>query len=499
MIGWPVAALVGVLATASALGAGHLFAGLVAPNASPYLVVGNTAIDLTPQPVKAFAIRWFGEADKLALLAGMALVILLFAVFAGVASRRGPQPGITLIGLFGVVGVVAALVRPDRGAVGLLPALLAPVVGGCVFLWLHRTARMEPDVDRRRRFLLSSGTVVVAASASGLGGQVLSAGRSVESSRDAVRGRVPAQASVVPAGADFASVGSPTFLTPNRDFYRVDTALSVPQINADAWRLRVHGMVDRELVLSFDDLLRREPVTRTITMTCVSNEVGGPYISTAEFTGVPIRDVLAEAGVRPGAEQVFSTSVDGFTAGTPVDALMRPDREALLAYGMNGEPLPDEHGFPVRMVTGGLYGYVSATKWLVDMELTRFDRMTYWEQRGWAQQAPIKTESRIDRPKAFEKVPAGRFTAAGIAWAQPIGIDRVEVRVDGGPWRDAQLSTEVSTNTWRMWRLELDLPKGGHTLECRATDRSGYTQTPQRVPTVPDGATGWHSIFCTAR
>ncbi|GAB3684001.1 molybdopterin-dependent oxidoreductase [Saccharopolyspora tripterygii] len=489
-----IRAFSGVLAVVSALAAGHLLAGLVEQNASPFLAVGNSAIDLTPQPLKALAIRWFGEADKLVLLAGMAVVIGVLAVVAGLVSRRGPAPGAVLIAAFGMLGVAASIARPDVGAFGPLPSLLAILVGVGAFVALLRT---DPGTATgRRAFLLTAGGLAAGSLIAGFGGTAL-ARRPAGRAREALAGRLPAP-QPVPAGADFARAGTPTFRTPNADFYRVDTALVVPRVDPDAWRLRVSGMVGRELELSLDDLLRRRQETRTVTLTCVSNEVGGPYVSTADFTGVPIRDLLRETGVLPGAEQVFSTSEDGYTAGTPIAALTDPDRPALLAYGMNGQPLPAEHGFPVRMVVSGLYGFVSATKWLTDLELTTFDRQTYWEQRGWAQQAPIKVQSRIDRPKPFEKVPAGRFTAAGTAWAQPHGVDRVEVRVDGGPWREAQLSTEVSGHTWRMWRVELDLPSGGHTVECRATDRTGETQTPQRVPTVPDGATGWHSIFCTA-
>ena len=503
-----VAALVGVLAAVSALAAGHLVAGAFAPHASPFLAVGNTAIDLTPEPVKAFAIREFGSADKQVLLLGMAVVIVLLAVVSGLVSRRGPLPGCVLIALFGVTGVAATLARPDLPASAVTASVVAGVIGVAVFVWLHRlAARVVADraaesstEDGRRRFLLSSVASAVAAGMGGVIGQFASARGNVEATRRALGPIVPARRETpVPPGADFASAGTPSFITSNRDFYRVDTALSVPEVNVDDWRLRVHGMVGRELLLSFSDLLRRRQLEKTITLTCVSNDVGGPYISTARFAGVPIRDILLEAGVRPGAEQVFSRSVDGFTAGTPVDVLLDPGREALLAVGMNGEPLPAEHGFPVRMVTPGLYGYVSATKWLQSLELTTFDKDPYWAQRGWAKRAPIKTQSRIDRPRPFDKIPAGRTTVAGIAWAQHTGISGVEVRVDGGAWRATQLSTEVSADTWRMWRIDVELPPGGHTIECRATDRVGYTQTPQRQPPAPDGATGWHSVFVTAR
>lgn len=522
-----VAALCGVLAAAAAIGSGQLVAALVEPRSAPLLAVGNTAIDLTPEPVKQFAIRAFGESDKTALLAGMGVVLLVFAVLAGLVSRRGPRPGSVLVAAFGIVGLAAVLARPDVGVLGVLAPVVATAAGVWVFRWLHGAAADadaerdasggarsgdEPGSDRetesggergpgRRRFLVSSVAVAAGAGVAGGLGSLTTGGRSGGSpaAQQAI-GRAlnapPAQP--VPAGADFRADGTPTFITPNRDFYRVDTALSVPSVDLDSWRLRVHGMVDRELDLGFADLARFPRVTRTITMTCVSNEVGGPYISTAEFTGVPIRDVLLAAGVRPGAEQVFSTSADGFTAGTPTDALLEAERGALLAFGMNGEPLPARHGYPVRMVTPGLYGYVSATKWLTDLELTTFAKPAYWIERGWGQRGPIKLQSRIDRPSGFAKVPAGRNAVAGIAWAQTIGIDAVEVRVDGGPWLPAQLSTEVNDQTWRMWRADVDLAPGGHTVECRATDRNGQVQTPRRASVLPDGATGWHSVFCTA-
>ena len=349
----------------------------------------------------------------------------------------------------------------------------------------------------RRRLVLASAGVAVGAAAAGLIGQWRGGSGGVESSRQAIgplTAAVPAPA--IPAGSDFAALGTPTFITPNAAFYRIDTAnLSIPQVPAEDWSMRVHGMVDRELNLDYAALTARPLVEQTITLTCVSNEVGGDLISTANFIGVPLRDLLLEAGVRPGADQIFTTSTDGWTCGTPTDVVMQPDRGALLAIGMNGEPLPLEHGFPVRMVVPGLYGFVSATKWLADMELTTFDaKQSYWLQRDWAQRAPIKTQSRVDKPKPFERVPAGRVTAAGIAWAQPNGVQRVEVRVDQGPWRPAELATEVSGDTWRMWRAELDLGPGSHSVSSRATDKTGYTQVEERVEPIPDGATGWHSV-----
>ncbi|GAA2795358.1 molybdopterin-dependent oxidoreductase [Saccharopolyspora taberi] len=459
------------------------------------LAVGNTAIDLTPAPVKDFAIRIFGTADKSALLIGMALVIGALAVAGGLLSRRAPWPGVILIGAFGLLGIAAVAVRPDFAPAALLAPLAAPVTGIWAFLTLHRAVSADEAGTRpdRRRFLTTSVSLAASAGVAGAVGAFAGSGTGADESRRLAGARIP-PVTPPPPGADFTGSGGVPFLTPNRNFYRIDTALSVPQLRAEDWRLRLHGMVDRELDLGYEDLLRRGLIIRTITLACVSNEVGGDLISTAEFHGVPVRDLLLEAGVRPGAQQLFTTSADGFDTGTPLDVLLEADRDAMLAVGMNGEPLPFEHGFPVRMVVPGLYGYVSATKWLVDAEVTTFDRRHYWEKRGWAKQAPVKTQSRIDRPRPRSSVPAGPVTVAGVAWAQHTGIDRVEVRVDGGPWREAELATDVGRDTWRMWRVTFHLPPGQHVVECRATDRAGRTQTGNRQPVLPDGATGWHSV-----
>ncbi|MGI5498942.1 molybdopterin-dependent oxidoreductase [Lentzea sp. CA-135723] len=494
--------VIGLVSVAAALAAGHLVAGLVSPLASPFLAVGNTAIDLTPHPVKDFAIRTFGENDKLVLLGGMAVVLAGLGVVAGLLSRRGPWPGTALAGLLGLLGIAAVLARPTTTTWAVLAPVASLVVGVLAFRWLwsrEKPAETAAGTPGRRRFLVSTAAIAAGAGVAAVGGQWLAGRVDVEASRRAITLRPRVKAPEIPFDADFVREGTPPFMTPLDKFYRVDTALSIPRLRAEDWRLRVHGMVDNEMVLTYDDLLRRPLEEKTITLVCVSNEVGGPYISTANFIGVSLPDLLREAGVRPGSDQLATRSVDGWTCGTPVESIMAPGSNAMLAIGMNGEPLPLERGFPVRMVVPGLYGYVSATKWLVDVELTTFDAFDpYWVQRTWAKKAPVKTMSRIDRPKSFERVPAGKFVAAGIAWAQHTGIDRVEVRVDGGPWQDTTLSTEVNVDTWRMWRVELDLKEGNHTVECRATDRNGRTQTDQRAAPIPDGATGWHSMVFTS-
>lgn len=498
-----VAALTSVLAAGAALAVGHLAAGVLNPQASPFLAVGNTAVDLAPAPLKEFAIRSFGTYDKLVLLLGMGVVLIGVAVAAGLLSRRSPWPGTVITVVLGVVGVAAVLGRPDLGTADLLAPVAGLVAGVLVFRWLHalaarRRVPAEETDTGRRRFLTVSAGVAVGAGVAGAGGQLLATRVDVESSRVALGPLVPANpAPPIPAGADFAAVRTPRFVTSNSDFYRVDTALAVPRVRVEDWALRVHGAVDHEMVLRYADIRRMPLVERTVTMTCVSNEVGGQYVSTSNFVGVPLRDVLAGAGVKPGADQVFSTSVDGWTCGTPVADVL--DR-GLLAIGMNGEPLPAEHGFPARIVVPGLYGFASATKWLTDIELNRFaDKQSYWLRRGWARLAPIKTQSRVDNPAAFDTVPAGQVTVAGIAYAQRRGVGKVEVRADGGPWQVAELSTEVNLDTWRMWRATIELAPGQHTVECRATDRTGATQTDERVPPIPDGATGWHATEFTVQ
>jgi DMSO/TMAO reductase YedYZ molybdopterin-dependent catalytic subunit len=509
-----VAAGIGVLSVAAALAVGQLAAAFVGVQASPFLAVGNAAIDRTPAQVKDFAIRNFGTHDKTVLLLGMAVALLLFGVLAGLLSRRNSLPGTALAVLLGLVGIAAVLGRTDLGQLGVLAPTISLVAGAMVFRLLHRLAyewiavrdddgpadrgRDSDEADAsRRKFLIGTAGVVVGAGVVGAVGQVLVNNNNVEASRTAVGALTSAEPAVVPPGADFAASGTPSFITDAARFYRVDTALTVPQVSTQSWSLRIHGMVDHERTFSYADIRNRPLVERIVTLCCVSNPVGGPYISNAKFEGVLLRDLLNEAGVKPGADQLLSTSVDGYTAGTPVATLL-DDRGAMLAIGMNGQPLPVEHGFPARMVVPGLYGYVSATKWVTDMELTTFlSRQGYWIPRGYSQLAPVKTESRIDKPASFGRASAGSVVVAGIAWAQTKGIKRVEVRVDGGPWQDAQLATEVTKNSWRMWRTFFDLKPGNHTVESRATDDTGYVQQQAPEDTIPDGATGWPSVAFT--
>ncbi|MFJ4848648.1 MULTISPECIES: molybdopterin-dependent oxidoreductase [unclassified Streptomyces] len=509
-------ALCGLLTAGAALAAAELMAGVLRPEASPVVAVGGAAIDRTPAAVKDWAIRSFGTHDKLVLQFGILAVLGLLAAVLGLLAVRHRRAGAAGVLVFGGVGAAAALSRPDSaGAIDVLPSLAGGLAGAAV-LWLltGRLTRVGTPVSEaesraagdRRRFLLAAASAAAGSAAAGALGRALasSSGKEAVASRAAVRLPLPGSpARSLPRGAALRIRGISPLVTPNADFYRVDTALVVPKVDATRWRLRVHGTgVTRPLDLGFRDLLRRELVERDITLTCVSNEVGGPYVGNARWLGVRLADVLREAGVRPPsrggpADQLVSRSVDGMTIGTPVEEVM-DGRDALLAVGMNGEPLPLAHGFPVRMVVPGLYGYVSACKWIEDLELTTFAAYDpYWVRREWAREAPVKTQSRIDTPKPFARPKAGTIVVAGVAWAQHRGIERVEVRVDDGPWRDARLAAQVTTDTWRQWSFSWEATPGPHTLTTRATDGTGVVQTALRTRTVPDGASGRHSVVIT--
>ncbi|MFF8501262.1 molybdopterin-dependent oxidoreductase [Streptomyces anulatus] len=506
-----LAALSGLLAGFAALTVAELASAAVRPEASPVTAVGGAAIDRTPTGVKDWAIRTFGENDKIVLQLGIVATLALFAVAVGLLALRHRRTGSAAVLVFGAVGAAAAVSRPDStGFTDGLPSLVGAVAGAILLYVLvgrltagRAHAQDEESGWDRRGFLIAAAAAAAASTAAGVVGRALN-GRSAQdaiASRDGVRLPAPASpAEPIPAGARPMARGLSPFTTPNDDFYRVDTALVIPKVDADSWRLRIHGEgVRRDLEFSYQDLLERPLIEREITLCCVSNEVGGPYIGHARWIGVRLADLLKEAGVKPPsrggkADQIIARSVDGMTLGTPVEDVM-DGRDAMLAVGMNGEPLPFANGFPVRMLVPGLYGYVSACKWIEDIELTTFDAYdAYWVKRDWAREAPIKTQSRIDTPKPFARPEAGTVVVAGVAWAQHRGIDKVEIRVDDGPWRPAQLADEATVDTWRQWTYSWKATPGSHTLTVRATDGTGETQTEKRTKTVPDGASGWHSV-----
>ncbi|OLM19586.1 MULTISPECIES: molybdopterin-dependent oxidoreductase [unclassified Pseudonocardia] len=507
VLGRSVAIAVELLGIVAAVAAGHLTAGILSPSSSPFVSVGDAVVRLSPQPVVEFGKSVFGTADKPVLLAGVGVLLVVAGAVAGLAARRRPAAGTVAVTALGVLALAAVLTAPALRPADVAAPVAALVAGVVVQRGLHRLARAAAATTApggpghrvgRRTVLAGASAAVLAGSlaAGGAGAVLASTGRGIAGSREALTRRLAAarfaeRAPAIPASAAFPELGTGPFLTPNADFYRIDVSLQIPAVRAEDWTLRIHGRVRRELTLTVEDLLSRPLVERTITMTCVSNTVGGNLVSTANFVGVELAPLLREAGVEPGADQIVSTSRDGWTAGTPTGTVLEPGRGALLALGMNGEALPVEHGFPVRMVVPGLYGYVSATKWLADIELTTFaERSVYWRDRGWAERAPIKTQCRIDAPAGFARLAPGRVQVAGVAWAQPVGIAGVEVRADDGPWVPAELATDVGPATWRMWRAELDLAPGSHTLTARATDRDGRTQTEVRADPIPDGATG---------
>ncbi|MFV2099933.1 molybdopterin-dependent oxidoreductase [Micromonospora sp. LOL_024] len=519
------AALAGVAAAAAAIGTAELVAALTGPRSSPLVAVGGLVVDTAPEPVKRFGIAVFGTYDKVALLVGTALLLGGFAALLGMLAVRRLTVGLAGIAAFAVLGTVAALTRAGANAADALPSLVGAVVGG-VALWAFVAGPLEfdpwpwsaptadstatptsgrdtgpgrsVDPDSRRRFLAGVGTVLGVAAVGGVAGRWLAGRRGVSAARDAIALPAPVSAAPpVPGGADLAVAGLASYVTSNRGFYRIDTALVVPQVDPDTWRLRIHGRVRNPVTLSYADLLARPMVERYVTLACVSNEVGGDLIGNARWLGVPLRELLDEAAPLDGADQVVGRSVDGWTCGAPT-AVLRDGRDALLAVGMNGEPLPVPHGFPARMVVPGLYGYVSACKWITELELTSFaDFDAYWVPRGWSAQGPVKTQSRIDTPRPRSRPAAGPVVVAGVAWAQHRGIDRVEVRVDEGPWQEAELAPTVSADTWVQWSWRWQATPGEHSLQVRATDSTGETQTSQQQAVAPDGATGWHTVTLT--
>ncbi|MFI7358021.1 molybdopterin-dependent oxidoreductase [Streptomyces avidinii] len=508
-------AVSGLLAAYTALAVAELVASPVRPQAGPVTVVGGAAIDRTPAAVKDFAIRTFGENDKIVLQLGILAVLGLLGAVLGIVSLRHRRAGAAGVFLFGAIGAAAALTRPDaQGPPDALPSVAGATAGAAILYFLAgklstgpASPETGPDGRSRRGFLVAASVTAVAATGAGAVGRALTGrrGRGAVASRAAVELPAPASpARPLPEGVQLKAAGISAFTTPNKDFYRVDTALAVPTVDADTWRLRIRGTgVTRPRSYTFQELLARPLIERDITLTCVSNEVGGPYIGHARWLGVHLADLLRECGVKPPsdggkADQLVARSVDGMTLGSPVEDVM-DGRDAILAVGMNGEPLPFDHGFPVRMLVPGLYGYVSACKWIEDIELTTFDAYDpYWVKRTWARRAPVKTQARIDTPKPFARPTAETVTIAGVAWAQQRGIQRVEVRIDDGPWQDADLAPQATADTWRQWSLPWKTTPGGHHLTVRATDGTGTAQTEQRTRTIPDGADGWHSVFVTA-
>ena len=499
-------AQVGVVVAGAAVGVGHLVAAVINPVASPLLAVGSALIDAAPTPAKEFAVRTFGTNDKPILVSSVGVAVVIFGAIVGLIAWRRPRIATGAIGLLGVAGAGAALTRgPWTDAI---PSVVAGLVGVAA-LHLVRTrplpdprggSTLEAAKGRSRRGFLTTlvGTAAVAAVA-GAGGLVVGRVRDAASSARRALG-LPAPASAakaLPEGVQVPEVS--TFTTPAADFYRVDISLVTPHIDAATWTLTIDGMVDRPLTLTYDDLLAMPLVERDITLTCVSNEVGGPYVSTGRWLGVPFSELIARVGVQAGVDQAYSYSLDsGYTCSTPYQALT-DGRDAMVVVGLNGEPLADERGYPARMLVPGLYGFVSATKWLRRIEFTSYAaRTAYWTQRGWATDAPVLTQSRIEVPRSLASLPKDKPVIAGVAWAQHRGIAKVEVRIDEGEWREAKLAADGGIDLWRQWSYVFDGPAGLHSAQVRATDLDGNTQPEARTKVFPSGARGWHQIQFTS-
>jgi len=481
------------------LGVSELVAGLFAFLPSLVEGLGNFVVDNSPPALKDFAIEVFGTADKLVLLVSIALVTLALGAMVGVVARDRFWIAVAVFSGFAVLATLASTTDPQGLVAASIPAAAAALSGLATLKALYRVGEDAPASEAdasRRTFIIGAGAVLgVAAIAGGVGRFLIEHAKRMVAGRDDVE--LPSPAVALPPVPDTASLEVPELtpiLVPNEDFYRIDTALSVPRVDLQDWTLTVRGRVDRPYTIDFADLLDMRMVERDITLSCVSNQVGGGLVGNARWQGVPLTEILDRAGVRDDAEQIVGHSVDEFTVGFPVSAAY-DGREALVAVGMNGEPLPFEHGFPARLVVAGLYGYVSATKWLIDIELTGWEEFdAYWVPRGWAKEAPIKTQSRIDTPGRAERISPGPRQVAGVAWAPTRGISRVEVQLgEGAPWVEAVLSEPLSENAWVQWRVDWDPEPGEHFLRVRATDGEGELQTEMERPPAPDGATGWHA------
>jgi DMSO/TMAO reductase YedYZ molybdopterin-dependent catalytic subunit len=504
-----MAMLIGVVAAGTALAMAELPSALTGDRVSPIVAISNEFVDRFASSLKDVAVTLFGEQDKVALVVGVVVVALVIGGLLGVVARRNLWLAAAGFGGFGVLGALAMAADPQvTSTLAVASALAGACSGIAVLAGLFRLDR-EPEraqetwgpgddptvkTPDRRRVLVAAGATGVAAVALGAFGRTVRTRSTVAAERAQLVLPRPARTGPTATGQPTGIEGHSRYLTPNDEFFRIDTALGTPQVEAAGWSLSVHGMVDRELDLSFDDLLAMELIEETVTLSCVSNEVGGRLVGNARWLGVPLAAILDLAGVQEGATQVVGRSVDDFTVGFPTEVGL-DGRIAMVAVGMNGEPLPPAHGYPARLVVAGLYGYVSATKWLREIELTTWEGFdAYWVPRGWAKEGPIKIQSRIDVPRRGAQLSEGVHAVAGVAWAPTDGVSAVEVQIDDGPWRQAELEDAASGSTWRQWHLRWDAPPGDHTIRVRARRSDGELQETAEQPPRPDGATGLHTI-----
>lgn len=497
----------GLVATLAGVAGGHLVASFLEPGSSPVLAVGSAVIDATPTPMKEWAIRTFGSADKVILVGSVMAGVLVLAAIAGVLTRRRFAAGATMLVVLTAFPAVAALTRAGAAPLDVVPSVVAAVIGVAVLRLLDRLAtRGSDDAGEtgeqpsrgasRRGVLVGSGVMLALAAVMG------GAGRLVTN----LRGRVtevsfPTPASPAPAfpeGLETRFDQITPLRIPDADFYRVDTRLDVPLVDMEGWTLTIDGDVENELSFTFQELLEMPLIERDITLTCVSNPVGGPYVGGARWIGVRLTDLLDMAGVGDRADQILSTDFDGMTISTPLD-IATDGRDAMIALGMNGEVLSRERGYPARMIVPGLFGFISATKWVERLTLTTYEeRQSYWTERDWDTDAPIKPMTRIDTPKALTEIPSGTTVIGGVAWAQfDGGVSKVQVQVDGGRWQDAELGPDVNDVYWRQWFYEWDATEGSHNIAARVVDGNGDVQTDARAESFPGGASGIQTLIVT--
>jgi DMSO/TMAO reductase YedYZ molybdopterin-dependent catalytic subunit len=517
--------IAGLVSLGTALGVASLTAA-VAKVDGPVVAVGNRFIDATPKWLKTFAIDTFGTSDKAVLLSGIAVVLIAAAVIVGRLAAKRFRAAIIGSAVLMALGILAAVTRTASRGLDWMPPVVGSLAGlGAFWLLLRRPirtsataaepapmtdmkSRAEPmpknrkalaDAFDRRKFIGNAVALTAVSGGLALTGSAVRRSRVQKVITKARAIGLPKAASAAPSNIGGASIGNgvAAFVPPTSEYYRIDTALSIPSVDTSTWKIKVQGMVDNPFTITYDELLAMPMIERYITLSCVSNEVGGDLLGNAKWLGVPLKDILKKAGVKPGATQLASKSIDGWTCGFPTE-LAVDGRDAMIAIGMNDEPLVPLHGFPARLVVPGIYGYVSATKWLTEINLTTMEAFDgYWIPRGWAKLAPIKTQSRIDVPRDRATVPAGRTAVAGVAWAMHRGISQVEVKVDDGDWTRVRMADEVSVDAWRQWVYEWDATPGKHVIAVRSTDGTGAVQTGEQAPPDPDGATGWHTIRVT--
>ena len=490
----------GLVATLVGVAAGHVLASLLNPDSSPVLAVGSAVIDATPTPVKEWAVANFGSKDKPILIGSVMAGVLVLAAVAGVLTRRRFRLGATMLVVLVAIPAVAALTRPGAELLDLLPSLLAAGAGVGSLRLLdslsHRPllAHDEASGPSRRGVLIGAGGMLALAAVMGGAGRLITR---VRSKIGDITYPTPASpAGEFPTGLEEKYPQITSLRVPTEDFYRVDTRLDTPLVDIEGWTLTIDGDVDQELTFTFDELLEMPLIERDITLTCVSNSVGGPYVGGARWIGVRLTDLLDQAGVGSKADQIISTDFDGMTIGTPLD-LATDGRDAMIALGMNGAPLPREHGYPARMVVPGLYGFISATKWITRITLTTYaEKKSYWTERDWSTVAPIKASARIDTPKSLQEIAAGKTIVGGVAWAQDaMGVKQVQVKVDGGAWQDATLGPDVNNVYWRQWFYEWDASSGQHSVAARVITGSGDEQVAVRAEPFPEGSSGIQTLI----